>query len=151
MAIHKFQDIGRHVPLYDGLCEKTCGIDTTTEETPYPGRSCSQVAGTVTYADLGVQDNLNKHLIAKPSFESYGTGTKNVVARYPGLTQGKPDVWYNVKITRKPNNQNGLFNVEFDNAMACARRQSGKYLKQEQLQIADVSTALNAALGLARM
>ena len=148
VAIHKFQDIGRQVPLYDGLCEPSCGIKTTKKETAYPGRACDVTAGKVKYANLGIQDKLNKHVVTKPAFSAYGARTQNVVARYPELTKkGQPDVWYKVQIEGIPDNQNGFFDVQYDNAMACARRKSGHYLKsqgQDELQTADVSTALYA-------
>jgi len=136
VAIHKFQDIGRHVPLDDGFCEPTCGIQTTENEKVYPKdgegklRACGTNTGKVKFDDLGIQDKILKHKVTQPAFASYRTSTKNVVARYPGQkVTGKPDVWYNVKIKQKPLAQSGLFEVQYDDAMACARRQSAHYLK----------------------
>jgi len=150
VAIHKFQDIGRQVPLYDGLCEPSCGIKTTKQETAYPGRACDVTAGKVKYANLGIQDKLNKHVVTKPAFSAYGARTQNVVARYPELTKkGQPDVWYKVQIEGIPDNQNGFFDVQYDNAMACARRKSGHYLKsqgQDELQTADPFGAAGPAI-----
>lgn len=147
VAIHKFQDIGRHVPLDDGFCEPTCGIKTTAQEKVYPdGRACGRNTGKVKFADLGVQDKVLKHKITTPAFESYRTSTPNVVARYPG----KPDVWYNVKITRKPASQSGEFDVQYDDAMACARRISAQYLKatakQTEFTLADPFGAAGPAI-----
>ena len=153
VAIHKFQDIGRHVPLDDGFCEPTCGIQTTENEKVYPKdgegklRACGTNTGKVKFDDLGIQDKILKHKVTQPAFASYRTSTKNVVARYPGQkVTGKPDVWYNVKIKQKPLAQSGLFEVQYDDAMACARRQSAHYLKATSqrtvFEVADVSTAL---------
>jgi len=146
VAIHKFQDIGRQVPLYDDLCLATCGVKPNAQDKPYPRRSCATTEGKVKFADLGIQDQLNKHIITKPSFASYRTNTKFVVARYPSLDA---NVWYNVVIKNKPNQQTGEFDVVFNNDNACARRHSAAYLRlttEDEIQMADPYGAAGPAI-----
>lgn len=144
VAIHKFQDIGRQLPLYDGLCLVSCGVDTKAKNISPPGpRGCNDKAGKVKYADLGFQDEINRHKVdtTKP-FGFYDEGRKNVVARYPTLDE---NVWYKVKITKRPSQQTQLFDVEFDNDSACARRKSAQYLTSTKVDNTGLADDFGAA------
>ena len=130
-----YQDIGRQIPLYDGLCDKTCGVNPAGTDKPPPGRTCTKDTGTAKLADIGIQSTGTTYTVKQAKFGELSTSTENVVVRYPSISK---DVWYRVKITSKPNAQTGDFQLKFDNANACARRISGKYVNKPDLLIADV-------------
>jgi len=144
VAIHKYEDIGRDIPLYDGLCLLTCGVDLTAADVIYPDRVCSQTRGQATIENIRIE---NDNVYSEISFADINVNTRNVVVRYPALSD---DVYYRVtSIVSKPTTETGTFQVEFDNANACARRISGNYLSStggEQMNRPDEFGAAGPAI-----
>lgn len=134
VAIHKYEDIGREIPLYDGLCLKTCKVDlSAVDKSLQNGRSCTTNRGQVKLADLRIKEGINGIDTTEAKFENLRANQifpkKNVYARFPSDDEKFSWFYYRVKqITSKPNTQDGNFEVEFDNDNACARRISAKYL-----------------------
>merc|ERR1711937_380018 len=124
VAIHKYADIGRDIPLYDNLCALSCNVDPQATDQNYPDRVCSSSIGSAMIEDIRIEDGNNVY--TEISFENINTNTQNVVARYPTLSE---DVYYRVtRVISKPLSATQAFQLEFDNANACARRVSGNYL-----------------------
>jgi len=145
VAIHKYEDIGRQIPLYDKLCLSTCKVPGSTADTNPPGRTCGVKTGSAKLADIRIQDSDN--VVTEAVFANINTNTQNVVVRYP--SPARQDVWYRVKITEKPGAQTGDFKVEFDDQNACARRISAQYLTsggQEEMQMPDPTGAAGPAI-----
>merc|ERR1712176_654348 len=142
VAIHKYQDIGREIPLYDKLCLNYCGISTAADKDP-PNRKCADTSGKAKLQDIGI---IKENKVTPVSFASLDTNTQNVVARYSTLDK---NVWYKVKVTKKPTRQTDDFELQYDNANACARRISANYLTssgQDEIQRPDPYGAAGPAI-----
>lgn len=130
VAIHKFQDIGREIPLYDGLCAKTCKVTSGADDKVPPGRTtCAQTDGNVKLKDIAIL-NPDQYTVKAATVGALGVGDvkrKNVVARYPTLSA---EVWYRVTnvLSVPGDTSTGDFKLRFNNANACARRVSANYL-----------------------
>ena len=149
VAIHKYEDIGREIPLYDGLCLKTCKVDLSAVDKPLQnGRSCTSNRGQVKFADLRIKQGINGIDTTEVKFEDLRANEplENVYARFPSDNEKYSWFYYRVKqITSKPNTKDGDFEIEFDNDNACARRISAKYLTDigaSTFQMPDVSFAM---------
>lgn len=121
VAIHKFEDIGRDIPLYDGFCAQACKVPGASNNASPPGRSCGSKSGTAKLADIYVK---GKDTAEPATFAALNVGDQ-VETRYPTVDK---NVWYRAKITVKPAQPTGLFNLEVDTQNACARRISATYL-----------------------
>lgn len=129
VAIHQYQDIGREIPLHDGLCEKTCKVKPSGVDKAPPGRTCAQTDGNVKLADIAILQS-DQYTVKAATAGDLSVGdvkSKNVVARYPTLDK---DVYYRITnvISVPSNTATGDYKLKFNNANACARRISANYL-----------------------